>query len=153
MKIRVEFNEVEKQAIMAATECNNNSDVDEKVKGGFGIFEYNSKENYIDIKLAENFILDTATFINRYIEIIKSFINLSNDFISKWFKLEDEKFEDESNIHILNLYKEKFEEVNRTSINDESYKDLINELLDLYNKLDDESRERYASSIQHFKEV
>ena len=100
MKIRIDFNKEEKKVFENMVAVMNDEDVTDEVevsedyeptvvKLKFGRFEYNEKDNYIDLDMKTGFIKD-------YLGAIMMFFNKFKEVITTWIVEDDtEEYEDD----------------------------------------------------------
>lgn len=148
MKIRIEFTNKEKVAMMLAT--SNSADYDEYCEGNFGKAEYSSEKNTVDINLKEEFTVATATVIGKVIDLIKPLVKLFDDYSNEWFsntkgtrQYQYEKYEKASSIYYKAIRTEEddkelfflIKSIKTDMIQSKTVKSHIKEMIDdLYNR-------------------
>ena len=103
MKIRVEFNEIEKSVIANAFNCelNEKNDLEEITEAKFGTFHY-VPDGIIDIELKSGFISDIAYMITSAVALAKGLIGKwGGESVSKSFK---------DGVEVVKIYDEKGED-------------------------------------------
>lgn len=93
MKIVVEFNKEEKDAIVNAMEIQYESDKNETFSGKFGNFVYD-KEKGFELNLESAFIIAYTKLIKSAVHLLKAFFSSVESFSDTWF--DDIKHETES---------------------------------------------------------
>lgn len=83
MKIRIEFTEVEKQAILNSIDCEV-EDKSKKTISKAGVVTYLKNKNLIDIDFKENYMLSVASFTGRIIRMVTDIMKVTESFITEW---------------------------------------------------------------------
>lgn len=87
MKIRIEFNNEEKEIIARGIDVSLENDRSERMEGRFGLAEYNKDENYIQFDIVTG-------FIKAYIQVIASIKGMITSFVSTFELFSDTWLDD-----------------------------------------------------------
>lgn len=140
MKIRIEFNKTEKEAMVnsiSLPEVNMSEaledDRDVKVKGKFGFIDYR-KDRYIEINLQEAFFTSYCGLLGKVCGIVYDMAKLYMDFIMDWFD-DVEEIEEDRNKEYKNEIEDIKSELSKINVDEEyDYNEVNQKLTDLLYK-------------------
>lgn len=97
MKLRIEFSQREKEALINSCKIGPEMDIEIphlKAKGKFGVLEISN--NTYEVNLVEDFMVQYSNIIGKAVDMLKTLLELYMNLISEWFDdAEEEIIEDE----------------------------------------------------------
>lgn len=135
MKIKVEFTQKEKVAMMMATETTDCIDEHELYKGKFGSIDYDPNGS-ITMDLNENMVLGFSSIIGKTVSLVKSIAVFCEDFINEWF--DEIEYTSPSKL----VYDNFVELFNKISPSSDSFYEDFEEITMVYNSLSGRFKER-----------